>query len=1551
MATLFNTRISDTYQGLIKTIDNTAITASLKELTDGSGNSSGIYMNTGGDFKVIAILEFGSLKDTAENIIISKFVDEADGIANNDNDTTIPTTAAIIDYVAAQITIEDLDFIGDTGTGQIDLDSQIFAIGGTTNEITTVASGQSLTLSLDSTGVYLPNNSTAITQTAGDNSTKIATTSYVDTLDSASDLDITDGTNVGDINLNTQSLSILGTTNEIDTVVSGQGVTIGLPSSISTNLVGNVTGNLTGDVTGDLTGNVTSSSVLANGVTATTQVSSDNSTKVATTEYVKGLNNASDLDFTTDSGSGAVVLNSETLSVVGTTNEIETSGTGQEIQIGLPSSISTNLVGNVTGNLTGNVVGDVTGDLTGNSAGTHTGNVIGNVTGNVIGDLTGNADTATAWQTARDLSVTGQASATITGVDGTSNVSAAITLDNNSVTSKVLTGLPTPAAASVLATDTIVQGIGKLQSQINGLAGGLRFMGSWDVPANNPTLTSGGGEADSGTTTATTANKLVDSTQNFLTTVTNGDQVVNQIDGTIALVTNVDSNTTLSLDADIMLTGEAYTIDKTPFITQGHYYVVSVGGTRTINGISNWAVGDWIIAGANNEWTKLDHTQIDGTGTGDANDGNIPRFTANQIIADSIMRETGGNLITVTGTLSTTGNLNAQGDFAVNTDKFTTQASTGNTAFTGDLAINTDKFTVNATNGNVDFLGDLAINTDKFTVAAVSGETNIKADVSALGEIKSYYNGANYSRLLSGVDGGSVSGFNSSGGSFIIRDHSYSQIVSDGNFGIGIGGSTAIQKVHIQGTGTTYMHIANDTTGSLATDGADIGFFTGQTSLQIINRENDSVIISTNDLPRLTIDGSGNSTFEGNVGINETSLTEKLEVNGAIVWKGSLTTSKTSAGVLDRSGDSLRIRAYGATAGSGNLHFRTGGGAAQGDTLALTLDSSQNATFAGSITGTTASFSGSINASGNSNTFGNTTIGALSASTGTFSASVTAAGNSNSFGSSTFAGNILFATDGTYDIGSTSGSRPRNVVVSNSIAINTSTGAAGTLNVASTGTFGGVLTVSGDTGGVDSIARFQNTNSTAKSTRIQLLDSNGTVGDALIAYDHSNASSALHYLGMGVNNSTTLVINNSDNVGIGTDSLDAKLVVADSATGVPVVRLSGFAAANSTAYSKLEFYNEDGSGQGPNIASSIKALTGTNSNGSGGALSFSTSTGTGVNGSEAEERMRIDTSGFTTITHSGVGASLTIGQGGNISLNENVGYLNFLSGDSDATSSGGVGGIGVYGETAFTGNTPSYMSFFTHANSANDGTVEGNVTEQMRISSAGSIGMGANSASYRLRVKTDATVTNGIYLSAGTGNSNHSLYVEDKDGTAEYFAVRGDGQIRNHASRVGDTLIGCTALPSASVFGSAFKSDSKARYTLMQSCNDTALSDLQEFFNPNGAVGKIQTSGFATIFNTASDYRLKEDLQDFAGLDMVSKIPVYDFKWKIDGKRSYGVMAHELQEILPDAAAGKKDAINEDGSINPQGVDYSKIVPLLVKSIQELTAKVEMLENKCNCKN
>ena len=115
----------------------------------------------------------------------------------------------------------------------------------------------------------------------------------------------------------------------------------------------------------------------------------------------------------------------------------------------------------------------------------------------------------------------------------------------------------------------------------------------------------------------------------------------------------------------------------------------------------------------------------------------------------------------------------------------------------------------------------------------------------------------------------------------------------------------------------------------------------------------------------------------------------------------------------------------------------------------------------------------------------------------------------------------------------------------------------------------------------------------------------------------------------------------------------------------------------------------------------------------------------------------------------------------------------------------------------------------------------------------------------------------------------------------------------------------------------------------------------------NSNVGSISVTGVATAYNTSSDYRLKEDYQDFNGLDMVSNIPVYDFKWKSAEERSFGVKAHELQNILPQAVNGEKDAKEM------QGVDYSKLTPILLKAIQELKAdndnlreRIQTLENQ-----
>jgi hypothetical protein len=119
------------------------------------------------------------------------------------------------------------------------------------------------------------------------------------------------------------------------------------------------------------------------------------------------------------------------------------------------------------------------------------------------------------------------------------------------------------------------------------------------------------------------------------------------------------------------------------------------------------------------------------------------------------------------------------------------------------------------------------------------------------------------------------------------------------------------------------------------------------------------------------------------------------------------------------------------------------------------------------------------------------------------------------------------------------------------------------------------------------------------------------------------------------------------------------------------------------------------------------------------------------------------------------------------------------------------------------------------------------------------------------------------------------------------------------------------------------------------------------FYNAGTAVGTITTTGSLTSYNVTSDYRLKEDFKDYNALSLISKIKTYDYQWKSDKTRMYGVIAHEIQEVLPYIVFGEKDAEEM------QGVDYSKLVPILVKAIQEQTqiikdleARIKQLENK-----
>jgi hypothetical protein len=135
--------------------------------------------------------------------------------------------------------------------------------------------------------------------------------------------------------------------------------------------------------------------------------------------------------------------------------------------------------------------------------------------------------------------------------------------------------------------------------------------------------------------------------------------------------------------------------------------------------------------------------------------------------------------------------------------------------------------------------------------------------------------------------------------------------------------------------------------------------------------------------------------------------------------------------------------------------------------------------------------------------------------------------------------------------------------------------------------------------------------------------------------------------------------------------------------------------------------------------------------------------------------------------------------------------------------------------------------------------------------------------------------------------------------------------------------------------------------TAYQSTNTSGTSAYYAaIFSNNGntfsTCGTIQVSGTATSYNTSSDYRLKEDVQPMTGaLAKVAQLKPVIYKWKSDGTDGEGFIAHELAEVCPQAVAGEKDALKEDGSIMPQGVDTSFLVATLTAAIQEQQAQIE----------
>jgi hypothetical protein len=184
----------------------------------------------------------------------------------------------------------------------------------------------------------------------------------------------------------------------------------------------------------------------------------------------------------------------------------------------------------------------------------------------------------------------------------------------------------------------------------------------------------------------------------------------------------------------------------------------------------------------------------------------------------------------------------------------------------------------------------------------------------------------------------------------------------------------------------------------------------------------------------------------------------------------------------------------------------------------------------------------------------------------------------------------------------------------------------------------------------------------------------------------------------------------------------------------------------------------------------------------------------------------------------------------------------------------------------------------------------------------------------------------GIEFVWNEAGANHDFRVESDSNTHALFVDAGNSYVNLNSS----------ATPDSSVAGFMFTADQL--YTSAGAA--TTLNYQVRFYNGNGLVGAITTDGSATAYLTSSDQRLKENIADApdAG-DLIDAIQVRQFDWKADGEHQrYGMVAQELNAVAPEAVSAPEDPDEM------MGVDYSKLVPMMLKEIQSLRARISQLE-------
>jgi hypothetical protein len=393
------------------------------------------------------------------------------------------------------------------------------------------------------------------------------------------------------------------------------------------------------------------------------------------------------------------------------------------------------------------------------------------------------------------------------------------------------------------------------------------------------------------------------------------------------------------------------------------------------------------------------------------------------------------------------------------------------------------------------------------------------------------------------------------------------------------------------------------------------------------------------------------------------------------------------------------------------------------------------------------------------------------------------------------------------------------------------------------------------------------------------------------------------------------------------------------------------------------------------------------------AITFRTST----DGSTSTEQMRLTSTSLYTASGINVGIGLSspsskLDVSGVISLQgttlPTAGTARLFSRSSDS---------GLYIQSATGGTTylldGSQNTMYAATSTSHQWSISNSI--KMTLDSSGNLGLGVtpsarltvgtSTSSYAQQFRVGNATTDGfesIYneaysLSAGGAGSQefyadveYRLYsggVGAKTGViAWHTAISGTRAERMQINQSGNLLVGTTTFSSGQ--NGVLMRGTSGGYTdevLQTRTAGTGSTSATGFYNDNGRVGTISTSGTSTAYNTSSDYRLKEDWVAVADASTrVNALKPVNFAWKVDGSRVDGFLAHEVAEVVPEAITGEKDAVelidikDEEGNVTGQeerpvyqGIDQSKLVPLLTAALQEALAEINSLKARLDAAN